>query len=124
MSHIKAPFALIASLQGIRQPPDASCVESSMSSVSCPRCLRSVPSYAGFASDDFVPHGTLQTPLIPARIAAVAEGGEELEVLDASLQLVGDSFGAGDEIVHFEEALFLGGVKRERHDQRVRQRLQ
>src|SRR3954452_24997632 len=30
-------------------PPDASCVESSMSSVSCPRCLRSVPSYAGFA---------------------------------------------------------------------------
>src|SRR3954451_16243860 len=48
MSHIKASFALIASLQGIRQPPDASCVESSMSSVSCPRCLRSVPSYGGF----------------------------------------------------------------------------
>src|SRR3954453_19012125 len=50
MSHIKASFALIASLQGIRQPPDASCVESSMSSVSCPRCLRSVPSYDGFAA--------------------------------------------------------------------------
>src|SRR3954454_24695585 len=51
MSHIKASFALIALLQGIRQPPDASCVESSMSSVSCPRCLRSVPSYAGYADD-------------------------------------------------------------------------
>src|SRR5436305_2317810 len=50
MSHIKASFALIASLQGIRQPPDASCVESSMSSVSCPRCLRSVPSYDGYAA--------------------------------------------------------------------------
>src|SRR5947209_20007621 len=51
MSHIKASFALIASIQGLRQPPDASYVESSMSSVSCPRCLRSVPSYAGFADD-------------------------------------------------------------------------
>src|SRR5436305_10557892 len=51
MSHIKASFALIASLQGIRQPPDAACVESSMSSVSCPRCLRSVPSYDGYAAD-------------------------------------------------------------------------
>jgi len=54
----------------------------------------------------------------------VAEGGEELEILDAALQFVGDLFGAGDEVVDFEEALFFCDVEGEGHDQRVRQRFQ
>src|ERR1700716_1504376 len=61
---------------------------------------------------------------VPARIPTLAKGREELQVLDAALQLVADFLGAGDEVVGFEQALFLGDVDRQRHDQRVRQCLQ
>src|SRR5258706_895952 len=93
------------------------------------------------ADSPFPPHGSPRDPRvipwilqstnllthctsIPARIPIMPERREELHALDAVLQFVGDLRGSGDDVVHLQKTLLLGGVEGERHDQGVRQRLQ
>src|SRR5882762_2011799 len=53
---------------------------------------------------------------IPTRISIQPKGREKLQALDSVLKLLGDLLGAGDDVVHLQEALLFGDVEAERHD--------